>query len=118
VLRFHEIGTSGSSWIIQPGNRNLAYMLVNAGYVVWLANARGSAPSLNHTNFNAKRHLSYWKFSFEEVGTLDLPPLVDLILKETYTEKLYYICHSGGCASYLAGLSEVPELNSKFLAGF
>ncbi|ODM92166.1 Lipase 3 [Orchesella cincta] len=118
VLLFHGMGSRGESWTIQPGNRNLAFMLINAGYEVWLANLRGSTPSQNHTHLNYKRNLLFWNFSFEEQGTLDLPPLVDLILKETDTEKIYFVCHSSGCSSYLAGLAEIPELNKKFKAGF
>ncbi|ODM90501.1 Lipase 3 [Orchesella cincta] len=114
VLLFHGLGSSGRAWIIQPGNRNLA----NSGYEVWLANGRGSSQSLGHTHLNANKDLSYWNFSFEEMGTKDLPPLIDLMLKETGTEKVYYVCHSAGCAAYLAGLSEIANLNEKFKAGF
>ncbi|ODM93308.1 Lipase member K [Orchesella cincta] len=118
VLIFHGYGASAKSWIIQPGSRNLAFTLVDAGYEVWLGNMRGTTPSKNHTHLNADKDLEYWKFGVESMSTLDLPPLVDLILRETETDKLYYACHSWGCGMYTAALVDVPELNNKFKAGF
>ncbi|CAL8068154.1 unnamed protein product [Orchesella dallaii] len=118
VLLLHGLGARGESWMIQPGNRNLAFILANGGYEVWLANLRGSTQSLNHTRFNAKLNLSYWNFGFEEIAIFDLPQFVDLILKETGTDKLHLACHSSGCTIYLVGLSEFPELNDKFKSSF
>ncbi|CAL8121103.1 unnamed protein product [Orchesella dallaii] len=66
VLLFHGSGGIGSNWIIQPGSRNLAFLLADAGYEVWLANGRGSSASMKHTHLNPDRDISYWNFSFEE----------------------------------------------------
>ncbi|CAL8131293.1 unnamed protein product [Orchesella dallaii] len=118
VLLFHGGGGGSASWIIQPGSRNLAFLLVDSGYEAWLANARGTGPSKNHTRLNADTDLEYWDFSFEEIGVRDLPLFADLIRWKTGNEKVYYVCHSVGCALYLAGLSEVPNLSEKFKAGF
>ncbi|CAL8121105.1 unnamed protein product [Orchesella dallaii] len=118
VLLFHGLGGIGSNWIIQPGSRNLAFLLADAGYEVWLANGRGSSRSMKHTHLNANRDISYWSFSFEEMGTEDLPLIADLILQKTGTNQIYYVCHSLGCGLFLAGLSEKPELNKKFKASF
>lgn len=67
---------------------------------------------------DADKDLQYWDFSFDDFGTKDLPLLVDLILRETGTDKIYYVCHSMGCAAYLTGLVNVPDLNDKIKAGF
>ncbi|ODM89842.1 Lipase 3 [Orchesella cincta] len=59
VLLFHGGFGGSASWIIQPGSRNLAFTLVEAGYEVWLANLRGTTPSQNHTKLNSQTDLIY-----------------------------------------------------------
>ncbi|ODM88426.1 Lipase 3 [Orchesella cincta] len=118
VLLFHGGMGGSASWIIQPESRNLAFILVDAGYEVWLANGRGTAPSKNHTRFNADTDLEYWDFSFDEIATKDLPLLVDLMLWTTETDQVYYVCHSMGCSVFGAAVALVPELNRKIKAGF
>ncbi|CAL8131351.1 unnamed protein product [Orchesella dallaii] len=118
ILVFHGYSAAAKYWIIQPGNRNLAFTLADAGYEVWLANGRGTTPSKNHTHLDADKDFDYWDFSMDHVSTLDLPLMIDLILQETGTDQIYYACHSGGCAVLLAGLVDVPELNSKVKAAF
>ncbi|CAL8131291.1 unnamed protein product [Orchesella dallaii] len=118
VLLFHGGGGGSASWIIQPESRNLAFLLVDSGYEAWLANARGTGPSKNHTYLNADIDLEYWNFSFDEIGVRDLPLLVDQITWTTGSEKVYYVCHSMGCVVYLVGLSEIPSLSDKFKAAF
>ncbi|CAL8131355.1 unnamed protein product [Orchesella dallaii] len=118
ILVFHGLAAAAQSWIIQPGNRNLAFTLADAGYDVWLANMRGTTPSKNHTHLNADKDSDYWDFGTEQVATLDLPLMIDLILLETGIDIIYYVCHSGGCTTMLVGLADVPELNNKIKASF
>lgn len=42
----------------------IVYMLVDAGFDVWLGNARGTRYSLEHVSLpsNSKRDLRYWDF--------------------------------------------------------
>ncbi|CAL8131315.1 unnamed protein product [Orchesella dallaii] len=115
---YHGFLATGASWIIQPGSRNLAFTLVNAGYDVWLANSRGTTPSKKHRHYDADKDLDYWDFGSVELSQLDLPQMIDLILRETGTDKLYYVCHSMGCAVLFTGLADVPELNNKIEANF
>jgi len=118
VLLLHGGMGGSASWIIQPGDRNFAFKLANNGYEVWLASLRGTKPSQNHTHLDANADLEYWDFNMEHIGTKDLALFVDLILETTKNEEIYFACHCGGCAIYLIGLSETPELNRKFKAGF
>ncbi|CAL8131343.1 unnamed protein product [Orchesella dallaii] len=118
ILVFHGFAAAAQSWIIQPGSRNLAFTLADASYDVWLANIRGTTASKNHTHLNADTDSAYWDFGIEQVSTLDLPLMVSLILQETGTDKIYYVCHSAGCEIQLAGLVDVPELNDKIEASF
>ena len=47
------------------------------------------------------------------MGKYDIPTAVDYILKETKTEKLYYIGHSMGTTMFWVALNENPSLKEK-----
>ena len=51
--------------------------------------------------------------SWDEMGKYDIPTAVDYILKETKTEKLYYIGHSMGTTMFWVALNENPNLQEK-----
>jgi pimeloyl-ACP methyl ester carboxylesterase len=60
------------------------------------------------------KYLDFFIFcSFHEVGTKDLPAMIDYILKYTDQKDLYYIGHSMGTTSLFAFLSTKPEYNIK-----
>jgi len=118
VLVFNGLGAGSANFIVQPRSRNLAFTLADAGYEVWLADWRGTTPSMNHTYLDPNKDISFWNYTFEDVGVKDLPVFFNLILKEAEKEANYFACHSTGCAMWLAGLAQVPELNGRFKAGF
>ncbi|CAL8080431.1 unnamed protein product [Orchesella dallaii] len=118
VLLFHGLGTASDQWVLQYGDRNLAFKLADAGYEVWLANARGTDYSRQHTKLNAERDIEYWNFSFHEIALYDFPAILDVISSETGEENIYFIGHSMGGAVYAIALAEMPELNQRVRAGF
>ncbi|ODM90624.1 Lipase 3 [Orchesella cincta] len=110
---------SSDCWNFQPGSRNLPFKLADAGYEVWLSNGRGTTYSLGHTKYDANKDIAaYWSFSFHEMAIYDLPAVIEKMLKETNTKKVFYVGHSMGTTQYFIGLSEIPELNDKIAAGF
>lgn len=36
----------------------------------------------------------FWKFSWHEMGTIDVPEMIDYVLSETQEKDLHYIGHS------------------------
>ncbi|CAL8080419.1 unnamed protein product [Orchesella dallaii] len=118
ILLLHGLGSSSEAWIALPNDKNLAYMLADAGWDVWLGNNRGSTFSSGHTSLNANRDLRYWDFSFHEMGIYDLPAVVDQVRDVSGHDKIFLIGHSQGGTSYLIGVSEVPELNDKIHAAY
>lgn len=91
------------------------YLLADAGYDVWLANARGSQPSRTHvrmhsTGFGQK---DYWSFSWHEIGSYDLPAMIDHILAKTNQKQLNYIGYSQGTTVFLVMASMRPDYNDK-----
>jgi len=68
--------------------------LADEGYDVWMANARGSWYSQDHTSLSAKDDNEYWLFNFGDVGYYDVPAIIETIREETGHEKVYFIGYS------------------------
>jgi triacylglycerol lipase len=73
---------------------------------------------MNHTTLN-NTSKEYWDFSWEELGTHDVPSAINYILNVTGHERLSYFGHSQGTTQMLAGASMMPEFyNSKVNSAF
>lgn len=71
--------------------------LAKAGYDVWLGNSRGNSFSQEHEWLDpASDEEAYWKFSFEEFGTYDLPAMLEMVYEEVGDKKIKYIGTSIG----------------------
>lgn len=89
-------------------------MLADAGYDVWMANAKGTEPSRKHSSLNPNTK-EFWQFSWHEIGVDDLPTFIDYILKETTHKKLNYVGFSQGTTSFFVMTSMRPEYNDKII---
>jgi len=56
--------------------------------------------------------------SWHEMGTKDLPAVIDYILRTTGSEQIFYAGHSMGTTMFYVLCSERPEYNSKIRAMF
>lgn len=79
---------------------------------MWLGNARGNKFSKKHTTLTPNDD-EYWEFSWNEIGTFDLPAFIDHILAKTGQKSLHYVGHSQGTTVLFAMLSVLPEYNEK-----
>lgn len=104
-------------YIISGPDKALAYVLADAGYDVWLGNHRGNVYSREHVKLSPEKS-EFWRFSWHELGVLDMPALVDYILATTGQEKLHFIGHSQGTTVFFAFLSDRPEYSSKIKTAF
>ncbi|KAL3247015.1 hypothetical protein MRX96_057307, partial [Rhipicephalus microplus] len=88
------------------------FLLADAGFDVWLVNTRGVPQSNRHVNLttNDKR---FWNWSFEEIGTQDLPAVIDYIMNVTNFTKVGLLTTSQGTTASLVLLSMRPEYNQK-----
>ncbi|XP_037052189.1 lipase 3-like [Bradysia coprophila] len=93
-------------------NKALAYTLADAGYDVWLGNTRGNKFSKKHSTITPNDD-EYWEFSWNEIGTFDLPAYIDHILVKTGQKSLHYVGHSQGTTVFFVMLSVFPEYNEK-----
>ncbi|GLG98545.1 Lipase [Gryllus bimaculatus] len=91
------------------------YILADAGYDVWLTNARGNKWSRRHVSLNPEKS-AFWDFSWHEMGVYDLPAVIDHILAVTGQEQLHYIGHSMGTTMFYVMGAMRPEYNAKILS--
>ena len=114
ALLMHGIGSTSAEFVFGNPKGNLAFILADLGYDVWLGNARGTVWSRNHTTLDpgadAKR---FFDFSWHEIGYYDLAAAIDYILATTKTKKLHYIGHSQGGTAFLVLASTRPSYNKK-----
>lgn len=100
-------------WVMNAHDITHAFVLARNGYDVWLGNNRGTRFSQGHKTLNAQKDREYWYFSWEEMGTHDLPAFIDYICEKSYVDGVSYIGHSEGTTQLLAGGSLMPEYFNK-----
>ncbi|KAJ3024445.1 UNVERIFIED_CONTAM: hypothetical protein HDU68_008154 [Siphonaria sp. JEL0065] len=111
VILWHGLGLSASSWVCNPSSRvhsNLAFLLADSGFDVWLVDGRGVIS-------DKKGKQTSWNFSIDEIGYLDVPSVVDYVLGATGRESVSFIGFSQGTAAAFAALSISEELNRKHI---
>ncbi|XP_077262886.1 lipase 3-like isoform X2 [Temnothorax americanus] len=108
----HGLLVSSDSWVLYGPGKDLAFLLADQGYDVWIGNMRGNNYCRSHVNMTTYDP-KFWQYSFHEIGTKDLPAMFDYILNYTKQKDLYYIGHSMGNAVLLTLLSSKPEYNIK-----
>lgn len=111
VLFVHGIGDSSDSWLVTGPSSSLAYQLSALGFDIWLYNSRGNKYSKGHVKNLPDKN--YWDFGYEEMGSQDLPAVVDYILSITKRSKIYYVGFSQGTTLFLIMCSLRPEYNDK-----
>lgn len=120
VFLMHALLDSSAAYVLMGPNQSLAYMLADAGYDVWMGNARGNRYSRSHVKLNpdgirSSRKL-FWNFSWHEIGMFDLPAMIDYVLSSnTDFKKIHYIGHSQGTTVFYVMTSMRPEYNEKIL---
>jgi lysosomal acid lipase/cholesteryl ester hydrolase len=57
-------GTYASSGVWVANKDNLAFLLADSGFDVWLANVRGNEYGRQHEKFDINSH-DFWKFTYE-----------------------------------------------------
>ncbi|XP_074029899.1 lipase 3-like [Leptinotarsa decemlineata] len=112
----HGILDSSTGWVLLGRDRSLGYILADEGYDVWMGNVRGNVYSRNHTTLNPDKDSQFWQFSWHEMGTIDLPTIIDYVLNQTSADGIYYCGHSQGTTVFYVMASSRPEYNAKIKA--
>lgn len=112
VLMLHGLLQSSAAYCTS-GENSLAFFLVKNGYDVWLGNNRcGFHPS--HVKLGSM-NLGMWSWRIQELGTLDVPCLVDFVRSKRGVDKIAFVAHSQGTAQTFLALAKdsLPELGTK-----
>uniref|UniRef100_A0A2A4K1T1 Partial AB-hydrolase lipase domain-containing protein n=1 Tax=Heliothis virescens TaxID=7102 RepID=A0A2A4K1T1_HELVI len=119
VFVMHGLMSSSQSFILISPDHGFAYNLADAGFDVWMGNARGNKNSRFHVFLDPddeEEKFQFFDFSFEEIGMYDLPAMIDYVLQYTKRDKLHYIGHSQGGTVFLVMASMLPEYNEKLIS--
>ncbi|XP_075161664.1 lipase 3-like [Haematobia irritans] len=103
---------SSDIWVIMGPNSGLPFLLADAGYDVWLGNARGNIYSEHHLTMSPMSE-NFWEFAIDEIGQIDLPAKVDYILSNRNQTRLHFVGYSQSTAFLMMMLSSKPEYNQK-----
>ena len=104
VLHLHGYQSSSAEVVLRGRKNSLGFLLSDQGYDVWLLNFRGNVYSRNHTvKINSlivtklqkcSQELSpddkfgpFWNFTWWEMGSKDLPSVLEYILDLTGQNK-------------------------------
>ena len=109
----HGLFSSSADWVANVADENLAFLLANDGYDVWMGNVRGNRYSRAHTHLDPDHDHDFWKFSFDEMGVHDGPAMIDYVLQQTDKGNLKYVGFSQGTLMNFILLSEKPEYAQK-----
>ncbi|KAI8129748.1 Lipase 3 [Lucilia cuprina] len=114
VLIQHGLFSCSDAWMFNGPDDGIAFLLADAGFDVWLGNARGNTYSRNHTS-RSTNHPYFWRFSWHEIGHYDLAAMVDYaLLNNGQGQKaIHYVGHSQGTTAFFVLLSTRPEYNEK-----
>ncbi|KAJ3110630.1 cholesterol esterase [Phlyctochytrium bullatum] len=113
VLLWHGFMMCSEVWVCSPSpSQNLAFVLADAGYDVWLGNTRGNKYSCKHRTLKPTEE-AFWDFSIDHLALHDLPDAVSYILKVTGAPSLSYIGFSQGSAQGFSALSMSRKLNKQ-----
>jgi len=112
LFLMHGLLASAFDWIGNLPEQSFAFLAADAGFDVWLGNARGNTYSRAHTSLTPKQS-EFWEFTFDEIAAQDVPTMVDYVLQWTKKEQLYYAGHSQGSMVMFAKGSEDPEFAKK-----
>ncbi|XP_026759065.1 lipase 3-like isoform X2 [Galleria mellonella] len=117
VFMMHGLMAASNCYILLGPQKSLAFNFADAGFDVWLGNARGNKLSRRHVKLNpdsSKDKRQFFDLSFEEIGMYDVAQMIDYVLEYTDSEQLHYIGHSQGGTAFLVLTSMLPEYNAKF----
>ncbi|KAI5634957.1 alpha/beta-hydrolase lipase region domain-containing protein [Phthorimaea operculella] len=114
VFLMHGLLGSADDWLLMGPSKSLAYILADAGYEVWLGNARGNRYSRRHVTMDPAQP-EFWKFSNDEIALYDLPAMIDYVLKTSEHEKMYYVGYNLGTTVFFALAAARPEYNNKII---
>ncbi|XP_067204975.1 lipase 3-like isoform X2 [Linepithema humile] len=111
VFLQHCLLCSSAIWVIIGKGKALPYKLADQGYDVWLGNFRGNTYSRAHISLSpSPSNAKFWDFSFDEMGTYDLPAMISYVTYLTSKPVHTYIGYSMGTTTFYVMAVKRPEV--------
>ncbi|XP_065049812.1 triacylglycerol lipase 2-like [Musa acuminata AAA Group] len=104
VLLQHGVLSDGLTWLLNPPQQSLPFVLADNGFDVWITHGRGTRWSRRHESLKTS-DTAYWAWSWDELASYDLPATVGFVFQKT-GQKLHYVGHSMGTLTALSAFSE------------
>jgi pimeloyl-ACP methyl ester carboxylesterase len=97
----HGFLDSADTWLMNSPTESLAFILYDAGYDVWLGNARGNQYAQAHTTYpvNSKE---FWAFSWDQMAQYDIVAMAKFVTSTNGAQNCTYVGHSQGTTMYFA----------------
>lgn len=108
----HGLLCSSADFVVAGPEQALGYILADAGYDVWMGNCRGNTYSRKHVRMKPYQR-QFWKYTWHEMGSIDIPEMIDYVLNRTQEQSLHYIGHSQGTTAFFVMGSMRPQYNAK-----
>jgi len=118
VILQHGVLADSTCWMCNGAEHSFAFILVDAGYDVWLGNSRGTVYSREHKSMDPDKNKVFWKYTWQDMAENDLPAIVDYTLQHSTYQQLHYIGHSQGCLLALTALSDDKHDLTNKIASF
>lgn len=84
VLFMHGLTGDSSMFLLNAPFKTTGFLAAKAGFDVWLGNNRGCKFSREHLTLkHDDKTPAYWDFDFEDMGTKDLPAMINFALNHT-----------------------------------
>jgi len=112
VFLNHCLLCSSSDYLMNTPDKAIGYQLADAGYDVWLGNFRGNTYSRRHETLSPD-NIKFWAFTWNEMGLIDLPTMIDYVLINTGNPTLKLVGFSMGTTTTFTMLSELPQYNER-----
>jgi lysosomal acid lipase/cholesteryl ester hydrolase len=116
VLLQHGLLDSSYTWVANPPEQSLGFMLADAGFDVFLGNNRGNRYSTAHETLDpSAKDGAFWEFTWDEMASQDLPSFVNFILDTTGAPSVGYVGHSEGTIQMFAASVMAKTSTDQFL---
>ncbi|KAJ1519482.1 hypothetical protein ONE63_004768 [Megalurothrips usitatus] len=117
VFLQHGLFQTADQWLMRGPGEDLAFILADLGFDVWMGNFRGSTYSRKHVRLSPQKR-KFWDFGWQENALYDLPAMLDYVSAVTEQESMFYVGHSMGTTTILGLLAARPEYNRRVRAAF
>ncbi|RKP00236.1 hypothetical protein CXG81DRAFT_13482, partial [Caulochytrium protostelioides] len=113
VVLWHGLANRSCTFVCNNiRSHNLALVLADAGYDVWLPNTRMHRLARCFRGPGGDNGAAAWDWDIEDLATDDFPAVLEYIRIVTQWERVTYLGYSQGACLALMGLALKPELNN------